>query len=120
MHQSLILEQDKKGNSWLWLIITNLLSEKAPNEKPQRRLINMKTGKLHLFNDDDTNSKVLLSKREIEILRLIARGYDSKNISDKLFISVNTVNNHRQNILRKTKTDNTTQALLYTKRLGII
>ena len=60
------------------------------------------------------------AKRETEILSLIACGYDSKNISDKLFISINTVNNHRQNILRKTKTENTTQALLYCKRLGII
>ncbi len=121
MHQTIVLEQDKTGKTWLWLIITDLLSEKPSNEKPQRRLINVKTGKLHLFNnDDDSNSEVLLTKRETEILSLIARGYDSKNISDKLFISINTVNNHRQNILRKTRTDNTTQALLFAKRLGII
>jgi DNA-binding CsgD family transcriptional regulator len=122
MHQVIILEQDKKGRSWLTLVISDLLSDRAAGEKPQRRMINMKTGKLYLFNtiDDDLNSELILSKRECEVLSLIGRGYDSMNISDKLNISVNTVNNHRQNILRKTKMENTTQALLFCKRLGVI
>ncbi len=121
MHQVIILELDKKGKSWLSLIITDMLPEQTSNEKCQRRMINMKTGKLYLFtSDDDLNSEILLTKREREILDLIARGYDSKNISEKLFISVNTVNNHRQNILRKTRSENTSQALLYARRLGII
>jgi DNA-binding CsgD family transcriptional regulator len=122
MHQTIILEQDKNGKAWLTLVISDMLSEKAAAEKPQRRMINMKTGKLHLFNvvDSDSNSVKLLTNRETEVLSLIGSGYDSINISDKLNISVNTVNNHRQNILRKTNTENTTQALLYCKRLGII
>ncbi len=121
IHQFVVLEQDKFGKSWLVLIVTDLISERATNSKPQRRMINIKTGKLHLFNnDDDFNSDTLLTKREIEVLGLIAQGLDSQHISEKLFISVNTVNNHRQNILRKTRTENTTQALLYAKWVGII
>lgn len=122
MHQIIILEQDRAGKSWLTLVTSNLLAERAGGEKPHRRMINMKTGKLHLFNkmDDDSNKGIILSKRETEILGLIGHGYDSFNISDKLNISVNTVNNHRQNILRKTRTENTTQALLYSKSLGLI
>jgi DNA-binding CsgD family transcriptional regulator len=85
------------------------------------RMINIKSGKLHLFNNDDSiNSGTLLTKREAEILGLIAQGLDSRDISERLFISVNTVNNHRQNILSKTRSENTTQALLYAKRIGII
>lgn len=121
IHQFVVLEQDKFGKSWLVLIVTDLVSEKAINGELQRKMINIKTGKLHLFNsDDERNSDTLLTKRETEILALIAQGLDSKNIANKLFISVNTINNHRQNILRKTRTDNTTQALLYAKRVGII
>ena len=121
IHQFVVLEQDKSGKSWLVLIVTDLISEKATNSGPQRRMINTKTGKLHLFNnDDDFHSDILLTKRETEILYLIAQGLDSQHISEKLFISVNTVNNHRQHILRKTRTGNTTQALLYAKRVGII
>lgn len=121
MHQSIVLEQDKNGRTWLTLVISHLLSDCGENEKPQRHLINFKTGKLHLFNDiDDPNSGVVLTKREKEILSLIGRGYDSISISYKLHISINTVNNHRQNILRKTRTENATQAVLFCKRLGFI
>jgi DNA-binding CsgD family transcriptional regulator len=120
IHQFAVLEQDKNGKSWLVLIITYLISERAQSTPLQRRMINMQTGKLHLFNDDDINSDKMLTDREIEVLKLISQGQDSQNIASKLFISVNTVNNHRQKILRKTKTENTTQALLYAKWIGII
>jgi DNA-binding CsgD family transcriptional regulator len=118
VHQFIVLEQDKNGKAWLALIVTDQIAERAPNRITQRRMINIKTGKLQLFNKD--NSDILLTRRETEILSLIAQGFDSENISQKLFISVNTVNNHRQNILSKTSTENTTQALLYAKRIGII
>jgi DNA-binding CsgD family transcriptional regulator len=121
MHQSIVLEQDINGRTWLTLVISHLLSDRVSNQMLQRRLINMKTGKLYLFNGiNEAGSDIILTKRETEVLNLIARGYDSINIADKLKISINTVNNHRQNILRKTKTENTTQAMLHCKRLGII
>lgn len=121
LHQSVVFEQDRNGKAWLVLVISHLLSDPVSSNKPKRWFINMKTGKLHLFNNDgDSTSNSLLSKRELEVLVLLARGYDSVNISDKLHISVNTVNNHRQNILRKTQSENTTQAVLYCKQIGLI
>lgn len=120
IHQFAVLEQDRNGKSWLVLIITDLISERAQSSPLQRRMINMQTGKLYLFNDDDFKLDKLLTDREIEVLRLISQGLDSQNIASRLFISVNTVNNHRQRILSKTKTENTTQALLYAKKMGII
>lgn len=42
-----------------------------------------------------------LSKREIEILKLVVEEYSSKDISDRLIISVRTVETHRKNILKK-------------------
>lgn len=53
-----------------------------------------------LFND-------LLSKREKEVLKLIADGYSSKIIADMLRISFHTVNTHRQKIIEKTNAPNT-------------
>lgn len=121
IHQFVVLELDQTGKSWLALIVTDMISERATNEKPQRRMINIKTGKLHLFNNDnECNTEKLLTLRETEVLNLISQGLDSKTISERLFISVNTVYNHRQNILIKTRAENTTQALLYAKRVGII
>jgi len=42
-----------------------------------------------------------LTPREIEIFKLVAEGYKSKDIADYLFISVNTVDKHRANIMKK-------------------
>jgi DNA-binding NarL/FixJ family response regulator len=50
------------------------------------------------FPNDGENR---LTNREIEILRLIAEGLTSKQIADKLFLSVTTVNSHRTNIMKK-------------------
>jgi DNA-binding CsgD family transcriptional regulator len=121
IQQVVVLELDKDGNIWLILKLFDLVSTNTDNIPSQRKLINIKTGKLCLFdNETEDATKQLLTKRELEILGLISQGYDSKNISDRLFISVNTVNNHRQNILSKTKSGNIAQALIYAKRIGIL
>jgi DNA-binding CsgD family transcriptional regulator len=121
IQQIVVLELDKNGQIWLILKLIDLLSAEADQEPSQRKLVNLKTGKLYLFkNDLNSPSQKLLTGRETEILGLISQGLDSKRISQRLFISVNTVNNHRQNILSKTNTENTTQALLYAKKIGII
>ena len=44
---------------------------------------------------------VVLTAREIEVLRLLADGTSTRTIADSLFISVTTTRNHIQNILRK-------------------
>lgn len=47
-----------------------------------------------------------LTRRELEVLRLLARGYTYKEIGKQLFISVKTVETHASNTLRKTQTSN--------------
>ncbi|MBB1057753.1 response regulator transcription factor, partial [Dietzia sp. B19] len=47
-----------------------------------------------------------LTPREKEVLRLLARGYTYKEIAEKLFISVKTVETHASNVLRKTQQSN--------------
>lgn len=49
----------------------------------------------------------LLSKREKEVLNLLADGANSKEIAEQLFLSERTVSNHRANMLQKCKVDNT-------------
>ena len=48
-----------------------------------------------------TTSWDMLTPREMEVLKLIAEGYKSKEIGEHLFISVNTVEKHRNNIMKK-------------------
>ena len=47
-----------------------------------------------------------LTSREVEIIDLIKAGFSSKEIADRLFISINTVRNHRSNLFRKTNARN--------------
>lgn len=47
-----------------------------------------------------------LTRRELEVLRLLARGYTYREIGGELFISIKTVETHASNILRKTQQSN--------------
>lgn len=51
------------------------------------------------------------SERELEILRLLAKGKNSYEIAGELFITLNTVKTHRRNMLRKLNASNTSQLL---------
>lgn len=74
----------------------------------------VKNGKMHLSSD--INSMLvqslnkpevpqLLTNREREILQLISEEFSNKEIGEKLYISERTVETHRKNIFRKTKTN---------------
>lgn len=56
----------------------------------------------------------LLTKREIEIMVLLANGKTSIEIGKELFISNHTVNTHRKNITKKLKTKNISELIKYT------
>jgi DNA-binding NarL/FixJ family response regulator len=61
-----------------------------------------------------------LTKREIDLIKLIARGCKYKIISKILGISVNTINFHKKNIHRKFGTENAAEILNYCIKHGII
>lgn len=60
------------------------------------------------------------TSREAEVLRLLAKGYSSKQIAEKLNIAVKTTDNHRQNMLRKTQAKSTAEMVAYGITAGII
>lgn len=62
---------------------------------------------------------ITLSPREKEVLKWLAEELTSKEISEKLFISVNTVETHRKNILLKTGSKTTTGAVKYAIESGL-
>jgi len=61
-----------------------------------------------------------LSKREIEIIRLSAEGLTAAQIAERLFLSVHTVNTHRQRIYSKMDVKNVSDMLHTAGKLGII
>jgi DNA-binding CsgD family transcriptional regulator len=62
-----------------------------------------------------TKSLANLGKRELEIAGLLGKGLTSEQIAEQLYISVNTVNTHRQNMLRKLEMTDTTELLNFIK-----
>jgi DNA-binding CsgD family transcriptional regulator len=82
-------------------------------------LMNVKTGEIVPFALQG-EAEERLTKREMEILAFISGGMYSKEISEQLSISIHTVNRHRQNILEKMGAGNTTEAINYARRLGLL
>lgn len=61
-----------------------------------------------------------LSKRETEILQLVAKGKTAKEIANQLFVSVRTVETHRSNILKKLDVQNTAELITKASALGLL
>jgi len=61
-----------------------------------------------------------LTDREFDILRMIESGLSSKEIADKLFLSVHTVNTHRSNILEKTGKSQISDVIYEFKEKGLL
>lgn len=69
---------------------------------------------------NDGFKEVPLTKREIEILKLIASGYSNQEIANILYISYNTVDTHRKNIMHKLSIKNTAGLVRYAIEKGLI
>lgn len=63
---------------------------------------------------------VVLTKRETEILKNFAEGLSNKEIADKLFISIRTVESHKNNIMQKLELKSTVELVKYAIRNNII
>ncbi|HJS50790.1 MAG TPA: response regulator transcription factor [Pyrinomonadaceae bacterium] len=64
--------------------------------------------------------EIPLTAREVEVLRLLARGNSNKEIATALFISVRTVETHRRTIHRKLKLNSVAELVRYAIRLRLI
>jgi DNA-binding CsgD family transcriptional regulator len=88
--------------------------------------LRMKSGENNEFTNHFTSKekknvpKDIISKREKEILRLISEGMESKEIAETLFISLNTVDNHRRNMILQTGARDTTALVQLCKMMHII
>ncbi len=75
---------------------------------------------LHGANREELNPYTELTEREMEVLKLIAKGQSNSEIAENLFISVNTVKGHVSNILSKLHLADRTQAAVYAWQQGIV
>ena len=70
--------------------------------------------------DTSLVSQLELSKRELEILNLLAQGHSNQEIAAKLFVSLSTVKTHNQNLFEKLDVKRRIQAVEKAKRLNLI
>ena len=112
-HRMYYVVSQPMGNIGFALCLYTLCAALLPDA-----LIDSLTGKQVSMGQESCGD--LLSKREKEILELIARGKTSKEVADYLSISVHTVSRHRQNILAKLRVDNSIRALEVAKELRFI
>jgi two-component system, NarL family, response regulator LiaR len=66
------------------------------------------------------NAPPVLGEREMEVLKLLARGYTDAEIAEKMFLTAVTVRTHVSRILSKLHLKNRVEAVLYAYRLGIV
>lgn len=81
--------------------------------------------KFKVFSESDTSvfstyltEEKLFSGRETEVLKLLVRGYSSSRIANVLFVSVNTVNTHRKNLMKKANVNKTIDLVTFALENG--
>jgi two-component system, NarL family, invasion response regulator UvrY len=89
------------GNTYICQEVKNILSDQMLSEEDNAAGLNQ------------------LSEREIEVINQIRDGLSSKEIADKLAISIKTVEVHRHNILKKLKVKNTASLINYINSSGL-
>lgn len=99
-----------KDDNFLAMGMIDLAPEQSANTSVRFQIKNCLTDEVVPFTIE-TATDVLLTPREREILALAKEGMFSKEISEKLNISIHTVNRHRQNILEKLQVDNIIEAI---------
>jgi len=70
--------------------------------------------------DESKLEKLGISKREHEVLQLMANGLSNQEIADKLFVSLNTIKTHSSNLFLKLEVRRRTQAVQRGKELRLI
>ncbi len=98
------------------LIFLKLLSPHIGNHLHKLAVIDaLKSSNAKRFSDiiESNQRKYNLSRRESDIVNLIFKGFSNADISDELFISVDTVKKHTNNIFKKTLVSNRTELITF-------
>lgn len=118
-HRTLYLRSTPNNSLWLALCLYNFSNDQTPQLGISGRIVNNETGEVMPLEQYNSCSK-LLTKRETEVLQHVSQGLLSKEISERMGISLNTVNRHRQNILEKLNVKNSMEAVKTAMAINLI
>jgi two-component system, NarL family, response regulator LiaR len=85
----------------------------------RRQIVVAPLGESFVLNQSNLDA-LGISKREHEVLTLMAQGLTNQQIADKLFVSLNTVKTHLSNLFQKLEVSRRTQAVQRAKELQLI
>ena len=106
----------------IWLAVR--LSKPKPDSHRVERVVVEKEVYIHRNENFVRNTSLVaqleLSKRELEILGLLAQGHSNREIAAKLFVSVSTVKTHIQNLFEKLDVKRRIQAVEKARRLSLV
>ncbi|WP_293954991.1 MULTISPECIES: helix-turn-helix domain-containing protein [unclassified Sphingobacterium] len=108
-HQIFYLDTPGPQFPQLALCCYTVLPEIETSTNLRNYILNQVTGVV--YHQEGYGAKTSISTREKEILSCIKKGMISKRIAEKLGLSINTVNRHRQNILQKLRVRNSYEAV---------
>jgi DNA-binding CsgD family transcriptional regulator len=105
-HQSIVLTTDEKGNFARALNIHTNISHLTCTNNYKATVASLSGDQEYLnidvlSTDEQKPQSIIFSKREKEVINLIAKGFNSQKIADTLYISAHTVKKHRGNITQK-------------------
>ncbi|MDR6846283.1 LuxR C-terminal-related transcriptional regulator [Flavobacterium granuli] len=121
-HQALILTMDSNGKVGKSLNIHTQIDHLSKLNTYTMSLIGLNGDPsfMDLSLDKENQDLKEFSKREIDIIKLLANGLNNTQIAEKLFISPLTVKKHRNNILTKSESKNTAQLIKNCVVQGVI
>ncbi|WP_223150993.1 LuxR C-terminal-related transcriptional regulator [Flavobacterium ajazii] len=121
-HQAIMLTMDDNGGYGKSLNIHTRIDHLSNFNTYKISLIglNGEPSFMNLSLEEENQVLTEFSKREIDIIKLIANGLNNTEIAEKLFISPLTVKKHRNNILTKSESKNTAQLIKNCIIQGII
>ena len=101
----------------IWLAL-KIQKPKVETVIVEKKIV-LTTGPDFTLNEEEVR-RLNLSKRELEVLQLMADGLSNQEIASKLFVSLNTIKTHSAQIFEKMEVKRRTQAVDMAKRLCII
>ena len=119
LRQTSVLKVDEEGHMVQSLAIITDIDHLSKGLGVEGRMVENETGRV-MYHKKYYEEDCPFSSREREVVEMIARGNNSKEIASQLHISHNTVLTHRRNILSKAELRNTAELLIYSKEHGII
>jgi DNA-binding CsgD family transcriptional regulator len=125
LHQAVVLTMDEEKGFGKSLNIHTDISHIADSNNHKLSVIGLmgepSFTNIEVFQPAQPEpSGTIYSKREVEIIKLIGEGFTNAEISERLYIAIDTVKNHRKNIMSKANVKNSAQLVRKSIQEGLI